>query len=360
MSGLDDATSRGRASAASVMLAHPADRRELLRGALALAGVIGLGGCRLRLEDDAPPVPIIPRRSIPDQDLFVAARRDSAAVAGVVAGMTAPLPPALRGLAAVHQRQVAVLDAALMSRGVARSDITGAPSPTSGGSAGSAAPSSAVPDASMASPGRAIPPSPRSGAAPPTLSALASAESALLDETSLARVASATALNRPLLVGLLAQRTTAATLLGATLVWPTNGERLAGVAAAGLLDQTRAAIFGLDIVTARSSGAQRSHAQATLAWLEKRRDEQELAAGAVATPPALSYEVGPMPATPAALAGWARTLLGRLLDAGLTSLPTLPPSAVAVATLVRWQAEAQVQSAGWSGPVLAFPGLRDA
>ena len=110
-------------------------RRTLL--AVAGLGAAGaLTGCRVRLEDDAPRVPLLPtRQPIPDEGALLRAladARDLRAGAAALGGARTATPARL---AAVHARQVAVLEQVLRSARVPQSSYAATPSPaTSAGS----------------------------------------------------------------------------------------------------------------------------------------------------------------------------------------------------------------------------------
>ena len=103
-------------------------RRLVTAGSLG-AAVVALAGCGIRLEDDAPRVPLVPTREpIPAEDALV--RLLGAVQAASVASLVttdrlAPLLPPL------HARQATVLHDALRQRGVPESALpTPTPSPT--------------------------------------------------------------------------------------------------------------------------------------------------------------------------------------------------------------------------------------
>ena len=114
----------------------PASAHPRPRGVGALGALFTLlAGCGIRLEDDAPRVPLVPTREpIPGEAallrLLGAVR--SASLAPV--DPAAPLSPALAGL---HRRQAEVLHDALRQRGVPQASLpSSTPTPTASGSAG--------------------------------------------------------------------------------------------------------------------------------------------------------------------------------------------------------------------------------
>ena len=168
-----------------------------------------LGGCRLRLEDDAPAVPFLPRRSIPDEALLLQTHREVRDLAVMAAAVSAAPT-----LAAQHERQAQVLRSILSTGGVPASVIDATPAPTSTTVSGSAAPTAPATSTGVATP-----------------AALAAAEAQAVTPAALTALSSAVA-QRPLLVAISAQRAAAAALLGAAPSWP-SGLALPADAAAG-------------------------------------------------------------------------------------------------------------------------------
>ncbi|KGN28863.1 hypothetical protein N798_16805, partial [Knoellia flava TL1] len=128
-------------------------RRLVTAGALG-AVVAALAGCGIRLEDDAPRVPLVPTREPIDAEKALL-RLHAAVVAASTASFVAtdPLAPLLPQL---HARQATVLHDALRQRGVPESELatpsatpstSGTASATSspGGSPASATPTSTAP-----------------------------------------------------------------------------------------------------------------------------------------------------------------------------------------------------------------------
>lgn len=82
-------------------------------------------------------------------------------------------------------------------------------------------------------------------------------------DTSVAEVARSTATNRPMLTSLAAQHAVSAALLGAAVEWPELAGPT-GSAAVPVLGATRPAVFGLEVVAARSLGDERERYEAVL------------------------------------------------------------------------------------------------
>jgi hypothetical protein len=350
-----------------------ASRRTVLRALGAAAAAAALSGCGIRLEDDAPRVPLVPTREpVPGEGFLVELWLESEELGRrASAGAGASLSPRL---AALHTEQARVLRELLLRLGVpqesldgARAEATSAPLP---GDPTTSSTPAATPSGTVGTTGPATPPpSPTARPEP-----LGPAEAAALVPGALAAAAGSADEAVPLAAALLAQRAAAATLLGEQVTWPQASWSDAALAAAAL-DSTRAAVYGFEVVSAQSAGAQRALATAALATLQARAAVQERLAGDAAAPPPLGYPL-PFPvATPAA----ARRLAGQLLTglradtaAGLLPAarsregrageagggpPETPPGAGPLSSVVQWLADTEVLASRWGLPLQPFPGL---
>jgi len=324
-------------------------RRTVLRragslGVGALAGLL-LGGCRVRLQDDAPDLPLLQHKSIPDEALLIAGFREAARLqqlAGRVPG--APALPA--ELAGIHGAQATVLRAVLTAGGVPDHLVTG-----TGATSAPPTPAASPPAAATQAPGPAV-----SAPGPATQTDLAGAEQAAVSPAALAQLAGATPANRVLLTAAAAQRGAAAALLGAVPAWP-PGAALPPPEAAALLDATRSVVYAFEVVAAQLVADERAPAIQTLAALRARQRELVAAAGTAMTPEPLGY-VLPFPVTsPAAARRLATAVLAQLVARGLDPVSRLAAGSSAVVQVVRWQADAQVMLRQWGGPLHPFPGM---
>ena len=104
---------------------HTPTRRAVLRTA-ALAGIAAplLAACDVRLEDDAPTIPLLQRKSVPDEAVLVDLVRRTAALAQT-AGRVANPTDTVGRLASLHQTQTSVVRARLTSAGVPNHVIDG-------------------------------------------------------------------------------------------------------------------------------------------------------------------------------------------------------------------------------------------
>ncbi|QKE84308.1 DUF4439 domain-containing protein [Arthrobacter sp. NEB 688] len=300
-------------------------RRLLLAG----TGTVLLGaltGCGIRLEDDAPRLPLVPtRRPLPAQDLLVALTRDTALLAARADALGDDLGTEL---ATLHRRQVTVLRTTLLRAGV---------------------PASALDPAASPSPS----PTPSSAADPRRLRDDLAAEESAAAQAGPSFAAAPAAL-LPTLAALHAQRVAAAALLGDPATVP--GVPPGGDGAAAVADALGRACYLLEVAAARAEGARRDRAVVTLGVLRGLRDD---ATRPDQPPPALGY---PLPFAvrtgadvdrlAARATADARTALGAALADVVASDP-----ATGLAAGARWLGAVEVEVHRWGGALVPFPGL---
>jgi hypothetical protein len=327
-------------------------RRGVLTVGLGAVAAMSLAACGIRLEDDAPRVPLIPTRApIPGESFLLALWRhsaDLAARATSLGGASTGLPARL---ATLHQRQVSVLEAELLRLGVpqkvldeATARATASPPGTASGATATATATSTATSTATATPVQGP-------------KGLAAEEASDLGPTAIASLARVSTPVVPLVGSVLAQRAAAASLLGVPTTWP-EPTWSAPSLASSYLESTRSAVYAFEVVAAQSpTGAQHTLAMATLAALESRSQDQETLAGASAGPPALGYPL-PFPVTTSAA---ARKLAVQVLtdlrasvarDLGSTAGDIGPLGA-----LVQWLADTEVLASRWGVRLAAFPGL---
>ena len=331
-------------------------RRGVLTLGLGAAAAMSLAACGIRLEDDAPRIPLIPtRQPIPGESFLLALWQHSDDLAVRASSVGGPATGVPARLAALHRRQVTVLEAELGRLGIPRKVLDTAaatPSTAATGTATGAATATGTGTPSGRPTGSAtIAPSVKGP------EGLAADEASDLGPTAVASLATVPSAAVPLVGSVLAQRAAAATLLGGPATWPEPNWSAPSLAAS-YLASTRAAVYGFEVVAAQSpNGAQHTLALATLATLESRAQDQESLAGASAGPPALGYPL-PFAVTTAAA---ARRLAVRLLtelrasiarDMGSTGGDVGPLGA-----LVQWLADTEVLASQWGVKLSAFPGL---
>jgi hypothetical protein len=321
-------------------------RGVLVAGGLGVLGA--LTGCGVHLEDDAPRIPFVPtRQPIADEAALLRARsraqelrEDAEAADGPPTG----LPARLAGL---HTEQASTMTALLQGLGVPlprhpTTPSSGVPSPRHSTSAVQARPSKG---------------STKRRARVSVLQALARAERRDATAQALARLSDVSPTNVALLASLAAQHHAAARLLGAEPHRP----RLAGPSrdlAARLLDSARAAVYGFEVITARTPIDGRKAPAATLQALQSLTDTLERLAGRSASTPPKAYRLPIRPHDAA-----TRTTLARHVLAGLSSstaglLPGAAGDADALTGLVLVLSDSVVLGRDWGVPLTPFPGLQ--
>ncbi|MBT9254462.1 ferritin-like domain-containing protein [Phycicoccus sp. MAQZ13P-2] len=310
----------------------PADdpRRPGRRLLLAGTGTVLLGaltGCGVRLEDDAPRLPLVPtRRPLPAQDLMTALVRDTAALAADASALGDDLGAAL---ATAHRRQVTVLRTTLLRASVPAVDLDPSPSPSP-----STTPSSSTDDARRLRSDLAA----RESAAAAAASSFAAAPAELL----------------PTLAALHAQRVAAAALLGD----PARpvGDPPAGTGPTDAVAALRRACYLLEVAAARSGGTRRERAVVTLGVLRTLRDD---AARPGQPPPALGF---PLPFTVRTGADVDRLVARATTDVRASLGAALPgllasDAGTGLAAAARWLGAVEVEVHRWGGALVPFPGL---
>jgi hypothetical protein len=312
-------------------------RRTVVAGLFVV--VLPAAGCGIRLEDDAPRVPLVPTRTpVPAEPELVALTRDTA----TLAELAATVPGALAAdLATLHRRQHTVLRSTLVADGVPASalDATPSASPTP-----TASPTPSGPSTATGSPTTA-PGSRTRLAAAEAASAAGAAGFAGVEDDLRATVAS-----------LHAQRYAAASLLrGRPPTVPS--EPVGGDRVGTLATSTAGAVYFLEVVSARSTAGQRARSDTTLAALRGLLADQ--LAGGARPDTSLGHPL-PFPVDDAAAAA-------RLARQSLTTLRAgygehLAPivasdGGAGLAALTRWLGTVEVEAHRWGVALEPFPGL---
>lgn len=328
-------------------------------GALGLAAVaLPLAACGIRLEDDAPRVPLIPTREpIPGEafliDLWLGSG-ELAAQGAALAGDPASIPARLVPLHREQERTVRDLletlsvpervlsDAAAARRASALRTATGPPTAPGSSSTSSGRPAGTPTTAPPA-------------AARPTPAALGQAEASALTADAFSALAQLEGESRSVAGAALAQRAAGAALLSGSVTWAPD-PLSAPALGSGLLEATRAAVYGFEVVAAQSNAAQRGLATATLAELRATAGMQLALAGSSAAAPALGYPL-PFPvATPVTAHQLAQHVLRGLRQACAAQLASAEGSAQ-LSSVVRWLAQAEGLASRWGLALQPFPGL---
>ena len=332
-------------------------RRAALRLGVGALTAMTLAACGIRLEDDAPHVPLIPtRKPIAGEAFLVGLWRecDSLAAAAAALGGAPKALPAV--LARLHRDQSRVLREELRRLAVP-DKVLDQPSPTTTGpspSATTGGPTSTTSRPASTTGGPTGAPTGAPTAGPQSLAAL---EGAAVGGATFRSLAHAVTPAVPLYGAALAQRAAAATLLGGTVAWADPVWESPSLAAS-FLESTRAAAYGFQVVAAQSpTGAQRTLAGSTLASLQARALTQESLAGDAAGPPPLAYPLPFMVTTPVAARRLATHLLTELRSAVARQLGSVGASDGPLGSLVQWLAETEVLASRWGIALEPFPGL---
>ncbi len=196
----------------------------------------------------------------------------------------------------------------------------------------------------------------RGSAGPGGFDSLARAAAADVGPTRLAELARVSALNLPVLVSLTGRRGALAEDLGRAVAWqPLEGPT--GEHAATLLGAVRPAVYGLQVLAARSSGEERDAFEAPLDRLAGLSRQLTALAGAAAPPPPLGYALDSALSTAGQRDRLATGLFAGLPSAVLTGVDTLSGSVGSVAGTVRLLAETLAMGRPWGLGREAFPGM---
>ncbi len=327
---------------------------ELGRRALAGLGLgvaaAALSGCGVRLEDDAPRVPLLPTRTpVPSESELTALTRETDRLARVAGDLTGDLAA---DLAAIHRRQHSVLRTALVRQQVPPEDLD---APPESEATGPAAPGTAS-SPSATSPSAEASPSPSASSADPgqDRSALAADEAASAADSGVF-TGVAPELRAPV-AALHAQRFAAATLLSGTPP-EVPGEPVTGEDVAALAGRTAAAVWFLEVVAARSTGPQRARAEGTLASLRALLADQ--VAGGSRPAVSLGHPL-PFPVeTSAQAALLAREVLATLRSDHGAALDGLVSDHghTGIQAATRWLGTVEVEAHRWGVELEPFPGL---
>ncbi len=319
------------------MPSQPTRRSAVRAGGLG-ALVLGLSACGIRLEADAPRIPLVPTRTPRPGEAGLRALLDHGTdVVAACEAWTGPGAAPAATLGGVVRAQDTTLAALLAAAGApTTSPTTPTASATTAATRGSAATTGRVAAAAVA-----------------TLPALRPIEADLLPTVAsilASRVAWATILGQPDALATVAPPSGPTATANAT---PASTPTAPGV---GWLEATWAAQYAFEVVTARSAGDQRLRGRRSLELLD-RSEAAQLAALATTPPPKpIGFDL-PFAVSDAASARrlavhageGLRTAYGAQLDGPLGADPLL--------TAARWLSVAERTVLGWGGKAAAFPGL---
>ncbi len=344
-------------------------RRGLLLGAVGVSSLT-LAGCGIHLEDDAPHVPLVPRRTpIGGETVLLALLRNSRELAAAVATWkTGPQVALAPVLATIHHQQAEVV-AALLGDAHVPADLIAAAAPTPVTTGATAGPTATV--GATATAGATITALERSplvdapalAAAPaPLLATVAAtlaqhyAAAAVLGGTTPrlgpAGSSTGTASTAPTTT---APSATASPSAEATTRAP--GGRWPAADLLALLGATRSAVYGFEVVAAQGDKAGRALALRTLATLTAIQSEQEAALPAQAPPAPVGYPLPFTVTTPALARRLAGRLALRLRAAYGSGLGAAAQGPVPFLDLVGWLGQVEVLVHDWGGALVPFPGM---
>ena len=176
-----------------------------------------------------------------------------------------------------------------------------------------------------------------------------------LNPAAYADTVGADAADRAMLAALLVLDAAGATVQGAAPDW--SGQKLSATVAAALLPSVRAAVYGLEIIVARTPAANRPLASASLVTMDAARSRLEPAAGSMAPAPRLVYPLSVQPTTQASRAVLARDLLTGVVTACASRLRAAPMTAGDLGALVHTWSDATALGWRWGVLPVPFPGL---
>lgn len=326
-------------------------RRTMLTAGGGLALTALLGGCRVRLEDDAPRIPLIPTRTpIPDEALLILAWRECTELARVAATLAAL--QRLQG-ASLHTEQAETLRSVLATGRVPDSVVSASPAPTTGREApGAATPGSTSEGASGIPSGGPA----GGGGGVRTATEAGALELGPLRADRRSGLGAVTPTHAALWLSMLACRSRLAAQLGVATPWqpwpeqPADGE-------ATFLQQVRGTLYAMQVVAVRTSGAARERATADLTWLDALRIRLESRAGSALGAPPVGYAL-PFPVTdgPSAARLAAHAWSG-LQDASGALLVAGSGDAARASMVVQLLTDVVAHGSAWGVRLRAFPGL---
>lgn len=338
------------------------NRRTLLRGGLLGLAAVALAGCsgdrpRTPWSPDPDTADELPENLPPDGELLLLARERLhryRARLEQVAPRDRPERSVVRHLGSVWQVQQESVEQLLTLAGVELPAL--APETGGGDEASGTATATAAPDDAGATSG-AAPDDAADTSAPagPPLSVLGEQVRADLP-TALAELARSTATHRAMLTSLLAQHAESSRLLGAPIDWPPLAGPV-GAAAVPVLQVTRPAVFGLEVVAARSRGEERARFESVLGWLRRITRSLTTLAGGTAPVPPLGYDL-PEPLDDAeARMDLARALVHDVAPAALSVVDRAGSDVAQLESLVRIVAESSAWARELGVTGAPFPGM---
>ena len=312
-------------------------RRVVVRAGGLGAVLLGLSACGIRLESDAPRIPLVPTRTPRPGEAGLQALLDNgAAILAACAAWTGPGASPAATLGGIVRAQDTTLAALLVQAGAPTTSATATATP----SGPVTPPATATTGGSAAATGRVAADAAR------TLAGLASIEADLV----------------PTVVSVLASRVAWGTVLGqpdslASLTAPARPTATPTAApVAGWLQATWAAQYAFQVVTARSAGEQRLRGLRCLDLLDRTETGQRDALATTAPPEPIGFDL-PFPVTDAASARRLAVHAAEGLRTAYAAQLGRPVGADPILDPARWLSVAERLVIGWGGKAEPFPGL---
>ena len=312
---------------------------------------LGLGvagattSCGVRLESDAPDLPLLPRQKAADEDLLLSLLRSAQVVRElaslpVASGSPGPTVAWLAREAIAATTHVSEVRAALAAARVPSSSFTDTaatspPSATAAGRPGTTYPATTVTDAVAGA-----------------QAGLVTTHTAAVGSSS---AVTASAANRPFVAAMLVHHAVSAVHLGVRVGWPAT--TLPAPAAAVALDQVRAVRYGAQVAAAHLAGDARARVVALVDKAGREEERLQDWAGTAARPAPPGYTL-PFAVHSATTADrLVRTLLGALVSDCLRPLAAVDDGSgvpAAAETAARWVGLALP----WGASLAPLPGLQ--
>ena len=292
-------------------------RRTVLT-TFSLAVVASLTGCDVRLEKGSPQLPGLVTQGPPADQ--AALRRALTAVRSLRAAAANADGPWAAKLATAYGVAMSRLTQVMASDGITEPSASTTPAPTG-----------------------------------LTAARLGGLQRASLSPTAYVDVVHATTPNAAMLAALLAFGAAGATVQGAAPEW--TGEVLSAPVSAALLPSVRAAVYGMEVIVARTAVRARPRAAGDVVTLDAARSRLELAAGTTAPAARLVYPLSVPPATDADRATLARDLLADVVTACASQARPTPGTSADLRALVHLWSDATAMAWRWGAVPTPFPGL---
>lgn len=301
-------------------------RRGLLGAAGMTALTTGLTACSIRLESGAPAIPGIPTQGPPaDTPALQATVRSRQAL---ISSLATPAPGVQTHLKPAYDQQLTRLQAVMASAGV--------PEPTASETGWMGAPASP-------------------SATPAAVAPFDIVLDRMVDPATFSRIAGVSATYTPMLASITAVDAAATTTNGGTVDWPSA--TVTAAIAAGLLPTVREAVYGLEVIAAKTALTGRALVTGTLHTMYPIRAQLEAVAGDAAPPLHSTYLLDPQPSTDQARTTLGRNLLTAVVAACADEAVATKGSAEQVSALLHVWGTVLATSWTWGVTPVAFPGL---